>query len=824
MSDKKKGGIFLLNATSADIDRNGKTYVVLYWTPRYDVSGYNLYRSKSGSISSRAIPINGRRPIAPIRTCKELKNFIHPRSREWQQLVNAFTSLKNSKKMEMVADSSNRARFKDSSLLQKLQKAPRLPEEFIPISPKGVPWEMDPCEAIDRGLTAEEDEMFEALAANSLNFRLARGLAYRDYKVEANEKYFYELRGVLAHGREVVLGSGLTVQAGRFILPEAPSGLNLTGGDSKVLALWNRNPCAAFSYRVCRSVHAVFGHQVIHEEQIQLDITHDLEGEELVVPQPGFLDYQRWDEYGLPEDHDVNGLSVSGPKNGYKYYYKVAGIDILGRQGSWCGNQSATPVSITPPKAPETLRVDPSTTPFGLTLSWRKVTHNIDNHQILESSQTYEIYRGETLEELENLDDLAQRLVGTVIANPSDPTVSTVSWTDNDPVLSPSYGEKDFWYRIRCLDENSNISFPSAVVGGRIPDTTAPGPTDLVDSEGFSDHIRIFWQYNSEPDLAGYQIYRAICDHGRLYQPADDEKQEVGCDMILVGTVSLNEQKACLAEGSVYFDDYSVPSDSPLCYAYWVRAYDGSQNLYMGANGCPKPEEYICQRLLEETPPPAPVITTLKARNKAVLIEWIASPIQDLRAFHVYRSEAEDDPGIFLGCVLSDGSSYPARWEGVRPACSDIPAEPNPVAVQGKFLDETPDPKRVYWYRVSTLDWLGNESEGKDLSCLPAMSTFTFLSDLPVCPIVLPQTIPSTVGCGLEVRWSPSYTPAELRGFVVFRSGEILGDYRQVSPIIEGNVFTDPSARRGVDYWYQIQAIDWAGRLSSPSAPHQHSY
>ena len=32
MSNNEKGDVFLLNATSADIDHNGKTYVVLYWT------------------------------------------------------------------------------------------------------------------------------------------------------------------------------------------------------------------------------------------------------------------------------------------------------------------------------------------------------------------------------------------------------------------------------------------------------------------------------------------------------------------------------------------------------------------------------------------------------------------------------------------------------------------------------------------------------------------------------------------------------------------------------------------------------------------------
>ena len=64
---------------------------------------------------------------------------------------------------------------------------------------------------------------------------------------------------------------------------------------------------------------------------------------------------------------------------------------------------------------------------------------------------------------------------------------------------------------------------------------------------------------------------------------------------------------------------------------------------------------------------------------------------------------------------------------------------------------------------------------------------------------------------------------AVLRGFVVFRStGE--GPYRQVSPILAANTFTDPTARRGVEYRYCVQSVDPSGLLSLPSIPVFYSY
>jgi hypothetical protein len=272
------------------------------------------------------------------------------------------------------------------------------------------------------------------------------------------------------------------------------------------------------------------------------------------------------------------------------------------------------------------------------------------------------------------------------------------------------------------------------------------------------------------------------------------------------------------ATGRISFDDFSVPEGSPVCYGYWIRAYDQAGNDYAGNQGCPRRrDEYVCMRLQEKTPPPAPIVTGLRARNRAVLVEWIASPVQDLRAFHVYRSRKELDPPDFLACVFLDGTISPNRWPGLAPSCADIPAEPDPLAARGQYLDETAEPGEIYWYRVSALDWVGNESEGANLVRLPSSSTFTYTRDVPAAPVVDPPTGATVPDCRLEIHWGPAFDAALLQGYVVFRSANG-GPYRQISEIVTGNTFTDISARRGVGYRYCVQAIDLDGRLSEPSA------
>jgi hypothetical protein len=777
----------ILHVTSSAGPR-GRTTIVLSWTAQPGMVGYNIYRRAPGTARAPGdTPVNGPTPIRPVATCDEFRAIVPEGSAEWTILTNAFTAL-----------------------------ASRADPATTPVTP---------CDALDRGLAAAEEQLFDRIAPSRLPFRLARGLAYLDRAVPAEQEVAYELVGVQPAGSEVSLVKDVLVRAGHFVLPGPPSGLALSVGDRRVLALWNRNPYAD-SYAVQRSTNPGGPFQGVNPEPVRFDVDRDIDGQTISPARPGFLDVQQWDPDGLPTSHLVDGAAVVGPENGTTYYYRVASRDILDRIGAWSAPAAATPVRSTPPMAPDQVQVRPDTSATSLELSWRKVTRDVDGHQLLDTTQTYTIYRSASQADLEDLAALPTLQVATVTANPQDASTPTLRWLDTDPILVPPYGETTFYYRLLCRDPVGNAGAPSAIVGSAVPDTRAPGRTEPDGADGAPDHITVYWRPNAEPDLAGYQIYRGVCDRGEMYVPGRKQDRPRGrCDMTLVGQVDRAEAEAMLkATGRIYFDDFTVPEGSPLCYGYWVRAYDHAQNLYDGNEGCPaRRDEYVCMRLIENTPPPAPIVTGQRARSDAVLVEWIASPVQDLRAFHVYRSDREWDPPKFLACVYTDGTVSPTPWPGVVPSCVDIPAEPDPLAARGSYLDTTAIPQEIYWYRVSALDWLGNESEAADLLQLPSSSTFTFTDQLPIEPIILAPTAPPAAGCGLEVHWDPPFDPADLEGFVVFRSAGG-GPYRQVSGIVADNDFTDPTARRGVRYLYRVQSIDRKGRLSHPSPAVLHPF
>lgn len=812
----------VLTATPTATRGDDAAPVTLHWTRHPDAVGYNIYRVETEARRARPRRLNGRRPIAPAKTCAQFCAFVPKNSDLWERLCDGLSALSAADKAELVADTKGLARFKDDFA------AARVTSRAIePLTGRflrdPLPDAVDPCEALERGLTKEEEALFDALAHVDLRMRQARGLAFIDQTAQAGTRYSYALMGLNAAGREFLLADTVIVEAGFVRVPGPPSGIDLTAKDHKVLLLWNRNP-QAHDYVVERAEHAGGPFQKVHSSPIQYDINQDLDGVELSPARPGYLDYRRWNEDGTPASHEVNGVSVDGPANGTKYYYRVASLNVNGLRGAWSAVYTATPVRTLPPGAPVNLTVTAVASPTGLQLEWRKVTRDVEGHMIPDTTQTYEIYRAQTQPELADLSTLSSYLLTSVPANPTDPTTPALSWTDTDPMLEPPYGEQDYCYRLVCIDSDGNRSAPSAIVSGRIPDTTPPGPTRVDRAEGFEAYIRVFWELNPEPDVAGYLIYRGVCDHNTV-GPDEDDKRKT-CDMVLVAQVTAEEAKQRKQDtGHAWADDTSVPTGSPICYGFWVRAYDAAQNLYPGGhNGCPaSADEYACARLIERTPPPVPVITALAARDRAVDIEWIASPVQDQRAFHVYRSETETGAPSFVACVLLDGTVKPDRWTGAVPDCNEIPAEAPNTLVRGRFLDQDLTPDTVYWYRVSALDWLGNESHGDDLIKIPAISTFVYTQALPETPSLEPPRPQSGHGCGLKVCWQPLTSAADMAGFVVFRcSGG--GAWRQVSGIVEGNSFDDTTALRGVIYDYRVQSIDKRGRLSKASPSVAHSY
>jgi fibronectin type 3 domain-containing protein len=820
-----------LRATSAAINSKGETYIVLYWDSVSDVSGYNLYRKGKRDTAYPKFPVNGNKPIALVGSCAELQTIIKKGSAEWKKMENAFASL-SVQSQAGTKDKKKAVKTAESPVAAAAQIGPVIPGMVI----------IDPCRMVDVGLTTEQLAIFDMLAAANLKLRRARGLAFIDRTVKANQEYTYQLRGVTREKKEAVVGQPVTILAGSVSKPGPPPGITLQAGDSKVLLLWERRQ-DAFSYMVRRASNSKGPFRVIHSTPIFFDIEKDLEGKEIISSakgqqaqrkkgKPGFVDYRRWTKAGKPTSHKVKGVKIDGPQNNRTYYYQVASRDILERRGNWSTAKSAIPKDTTPPKAPTDFKVSASKSPPGLVLSWRKVTHDIKGHVDQDKKHYYKIYRADALEKLQKLNPNGTLpsvyFVKQLHANPQGTLAFTLQWWDTDTSLVPVYGEKDYWYRVICVDANKNHSAPSAAISGRIPDTTPPGSTTLTGSKGAPDHITVYWESNHEPDLGGYQVYRSICNKGKVYRPIPPGQDDyLPCNFVLLKEILKEEAEDMIKKTNrIYYNDYSLSKKSPLCYAYWVRAFDQSRNLYMGDRKCPAGvKEYVCQKLYEKTAPPPPIISVVKARNNGVSIKWVSSPIQDLRAFHVYRSESPTGQPVFRACVYTDGTVKTQKWQGLKPSCRDIPAETNPKAVTGSYLDKNVEPHQVFWYRVAGVDWLGNESSAGDISKIPAISTFTFSKNLPITPTISSvKLLLSSAGCGLTVYWNPAFDASKLKGFLVFRSAAAAGPFRQVSPPVKGNNFTDKSAIPGKTYWYRVQAMDTAGKLSQASPAVKYKY
>jgi len=656
------------------------------------------------------------------------------------------------------------------------------------------------CE-INGANSDKEKDWFKARSALSLRYyKIAevRGIAYEDHGVVSGQTYFYMIKSV-KDGVEKILKSDLEVKAGVVVLLPAPPSTTAEAGDARIFITWGKIE-NAIAYQIFRSTAPGGSYGRITPPSGTSGLfKHDpITNDTMLVNKPGFLDT----------------LCL----NNTTYNYKVQATDLLGRLGSESSIVSATPRDMTPPLTPAGILVQPLT--LGLRLTWAKIDTDIVRRP--ERVQKYSIYR--YISFINSTKDTLGILAGRV-RQPAD-TVINVNFVDSMPFIQP---ETIYWYRVCCEDSAiplHNFSNKSAPVSGFFKDPFPPNrPTGLT-TDAYEDSILLRWNPPPDADLAGFYIYRGICGCETVYVFRNDKQQTM--THLTTGfrrdTVELTENRPpgvgwrliriyCRpynlalignidSAGARKYPDRSVPKGSPICYRYAMRAYDKSQNLSVMSDS-------VCDRLKDRTGPSAPVIAGLYARDKAVLVQWVSPPIQDLFGFIVER--ATDPAGL---------------WEKISPdlavpdpstvGCKCIPATSNWADSMFSYLD-TKDirPKINYWYRVRGVDYMGNAGNPS-----PEIGTFAYDRHLPALPMNL--QIVDTTQCTMTLTWDPSYN-AEYLGFVVFRSKKFDSGYHQISPIIRENKFKDEHLVRGETYYYQVQYYAKDGNRSKPSAPKIHT-
>jgi fibronectin type 3 domain-containing protein len=771
---------FKLYALSTDKQKNK---IALTWKSKDGVTRYNLYRSTaSGNYPSA--PLNPT-PIMRMNDCTAIQATLTANSFEWELIKE---SLKESK-----------------------QSPP-----------------FDPCGIATLKIDAEDLLKYAALkglARGNLKVAKVLGLAYEDNTVTDGTTYYYRIASVDANGNIIsVLESDVSVTAGKPMVPPAPADVTAEAGDNQVLIRWKEIDEPVW-FKVERTLPPQKPAQV-NSDLITTIVTQTLQGDPLSSPMEGFLDLQRWDSNGQPLSQEVyhndNGnfqvKNIDGPKNGTTYYYKISTVDFLGTVSPMnVPPVSATPKDATPPATPTqvSLKVDELNSSFEI--EWEHVLKDINNHDESSPVLKYRLYRYESAGDPKDYKWMKDNIPGL------GQQPGKIKTTDNSPELRSPYGDKTWWYRVEAVDGNGNVSARSAAVSGTLKDITPPRIVTNVKAEGHQTSIALnSWDQNSEPDLASYVIYRGLCDLGKWVECAAGLSEHIIPCFVYLGEVTKNEVKKALETGKPFYEDKTIPPESPLCYAYWVKAKDKSGNL---SGGWPMPwkpdesNEIVCERLHDETPPEPALIAGLHARDDAILVEWIGPPTQDIRAYHVYRTE-KDEPALYkwVGGMTVEVPPKPLLSPYVAPpavGCDVIPAHVNEDMSKGSFLDTGADPKKIYWYKVVGIDFDGNEGP---LAKAVGVSTFTFSTAQPTTPsisAISPQPNP----CALMISWNPVFDNAKHKGFAVFKSRSATGPYFQAVNLLKENSFADVKVVKGVEYWYRIALLDMKGVISQLSAP-----
>lgn len=805
---------------------SGAGRVLLMWSPDTVTANvrYNIYRKEASEPSWSGTPINSV-PISPVTDCGRFRTVIPSASATWNMLSYA------------LGDSTG---------------------GIPPVTPLG-----NVCSIVSFPKGSEKWRRVQIFAGYLPDVAQVMGQGFQDNAVSVGKTYTYRIIRIDG-GSELPLlpESEVTITAGSPGAIPTPGDVAAVPSDSKVQVLWEIPGDSKFqSFDVRRATGPGGPWRKVNDVSFSSEIRSTINQDTVDPAQHGFTDYQRYDTNGAFATHDVPNppgpdVSVNGPFDGTTYYYQVRHKDPMGNPGAWSATVSATPVDSTRPAVPYGLSVTAVEEMNGFQIRWNRVSLDIQGNA--EAVRGYRVYRYENPED----PNVGATQVGGIVSQPGDTSI-TIEIFDTSPGLRSPCGDKSYFYRIETLDSTDNRSFRSVAVGDALKDTTRPDDVSGTETEGFNDYIQVRWDLNSDCDIDEYRIYRAYCNYGDWFPCLDREYEgsslelykryvamygdqnynpdggpythydpkkgglgpkipDCGGPFQLIGSITHEEAKSRKeATGKAWFNDETVPTESPICYAYLVKAVDRSQNE-SGFMPVPDPatEIILCERLRDKTPPGPAIVAGLLARDSTVIVEWIGPPVQDIAAYHVYRSEDENGPYVWAGgrTVVPPPATgvvltAPFTAPGIV-GCDSIPLVSRDWMSAGSIVDTVP-PRDIYWYKIVGVDQQGNETPPDSAV---GVSTFTFKSNRDPSPIIN-AVIPEEGPCALRIEWGPGFDPDSAIGFAVFRCRVPAGDYYQIGNIVKDNVYVDNSVARNVTYWYRIAMLRKDGSLTELSPP-----
>lgn len=353
------------------------------------------------------------------------------------------------------------------------------------------------------------------------------------------------------------------------------------------------------------------------------------------------------------------------------------------------------------------------------------------------------------------------RLKGAVYPTKPLATTTATSWTDT---TVPKDGNV-YYYEVRAYDKASNTSSGTADLGITTVDRIAPAAPKGVEDNwamGSPTKITLYWDSNTEPDLAEYRVYRSTS------RP-----------------VALTPANRLASTGGGYSGPLPQTGD---VYYYVVTAVD--------THGNESPASGTAMYYSDDLTGPVetPLGTRVTEGETGVTVTWDAS-----------------------GGTSSDFAGW-SVFRALKPRASGITVWEVAQGLKGTttFVDNTVKPGTTYYYWVVAKDWEGNP--GHSSADLPVTVAGNTTSPAAIEGVT---TVPKENG--VTVSWKASGDPSldhyrVLRG--AFADGQWnwtpVGDRTNERPWLTGTTWHDVTPADGEQVRYAVVGVDQYGNQLTP--------
>lgn len=422
--------------------------------------------------------------------------------------------------------------------------------------------------------------------------------------------------------------------------------------------------------------------------------------------------------------------------DGAGYFYRMAGVASDGRKGPYTDPVRA--VTAPPPSAPERLRAA-ATGPREVLLEWEPSSGPRIRHYIVERAPA---------DGTGDFQSIGQTRVPT--------------FRDGGEADSTLRDRTEYLYRVAAVNAvgaRGDDSMPVSVV-------TAPPPAPVSGLEAGSGEVRcvpLVWLPAEDPEVAGYEIYRAEDPEGEFRH---------------VGSVKGRETTSFLAGGR---DPGNLADET----TYWFRVYAVNR---VGARG--EMSETV-SAVTRPVPPPVERVVADSGLPREVHISWMPSSDEKVVAYEILRArESMTNAFEIVGRVEGrDTSSYLDRGgAGLR-------------APRGDLEDAT-----LYRYRVVAVNTAGARSKPGDTAAAETID-----------PPAEPRGVSASIlqPRRIEITWLDN-KDERIAAYEIERANAEDGPFRALAtvPANEDNFiwsYSDEPLDHGAVHYYRIRAVDRYG-------------